>query len=805
VRIAIVAPSPIPFVVGGAENLWWGMLRYLNESTEHQADLIKVPVDERSLISLVSAYRSFSALDLSGFDWVISTKYPAWMVNHPQHVVYLQHTCRGFYDWYPTAALGGTDYRGHSPAVKQLIHWMALQGTQRAALPEFFARFDALAATEPTEMALHPSPFGRAVIRFLDGIGLAPRAILRHLAIAETVKRRVDYFPRDSRVEVVYHPTNKEGFADEGEDYFFTASRFYPSKRLDLIIRAYRTTSLTLPLKIAGTGAEEATLRTLAAGDDRIQFVGHVTDAALVSLYNKAIAIAFVPEAEDFGYITLEAMLAGKPVITTRDSGGPAEMITHGFNGLVVEPTVKAVAHAFEHVQANRDWARHLGHVGRERARAITWPALFDVLLNPRPIRTAARPQRFRITLLNPFAIWPPSSGGAYRVYSLYRAIADHIDVDLITLGLSHEADAVRELAPGFRELTIARTAAHHAADIEWHQKMGMPVYDITALRNIGLTPAYLTVLEASLAGSQLAVISHPYMLTALQMVGYHGPFLYDAQNHEHKLKAQMLKNTPARAELLDWVETAEATSCRDAKIVLTTCDGDRESLAAAFEIPGDRILTVPNGTDVARIRYAAEGVRRRLKRRLKLPDQPIALFLASGHQPNIQSAEALFREAAKLPNVAFALVGNLADAFAERALPDNIWRIGSVSEEARNVWLETVDIALNPALVGGGTNLKLLDYFAAGIPVISSAVGVRGIGAIHREHVIIAEIDTLAHAIGEVIQGGEAISAMTRRARQLVERDYDWKVIATRLVVELQARKIIPVPNELKLTGGQQ
>ena len=72
-RIAIVAPSPNPFIIGGAENLWWGMVDHLNKQTDHTADLIKLPVCETSLNDLVAGYEAFSKLELSCFDAVIST------------------------------------------------------------------------------------------------------------------------------------------------------------------------------------------------------------------------------------------------------------------------------------------------------------------------------------------------------------------------------------------------------------------------------------------------------------------------------------------------------------------------------------------------------------------------------------------------------------------------------------------------------------------------------------------------------------------------------------------------------------
>ena len=54
-KIAIIAPSPVPFTIGGAENLWWGLLNWINQNTNHQAELIKIPSPERNFRELVSS------------------------------------------------------------------------------------------------------------------------------------------------------------------------------------------------------------------------------------------------------------------------------------------------------------------------------------------------------------------------------------------------------------------------------------------------------------------------------------------------------------------------------------------------------------------------------------------------------------------------------------------------------------------------------------------------------------------------------------------------------------------------------
>ena len=72
-RIALVAPSAVPFTPGGAERLWWGLTTYINRHTEHALDLIKLPSPERNFREIVRSNQQFSLLNLDHFDMVIST------------------------------------------------------------------------------------------------------------------------------------------------------------------------------------------------------------------------------------------------------------------------------------------------------------------------------------------------------------------------------------------------------------------------------------------------------------------------------------------------------------------------------------------------------------------------------------------------------------------------------------------------------------------------------------------------------------------------------------------------------------
>ena len=100
-KIAILGPSPIPYTMGGAENLHLGLAGAFAEHTPHQVELLKVPVRETSFWEVIDSYHQFYKIDVSQLDAVVCCKYPAWMVRHPNCPYYVLHRLRGLYGTYP--------------------------------------------------------------------------------------------------------------------------------------------------------------------------------------------------------------------------------------------------------------------------------------------------------------------------------------------------------------------------------------------------------------------------------------------------------------------------------------------------------------------------------------------------------------------------------------------------------------------------------------------------------------------------------------------------------------------------------
>jgi len=91
---------------------------------------------------------------------------------------------------------------------------------------------------------------------------------------------------------------------------------------------------------------------------------------------------------------------------------------------------------------------------------------------------------------------------------------------------------------------------------------------------------------------------------------------------------------------------------------------------------------------------------------------------------------------------------------------------------------LREASVVAVPLESGGGSRLKILEAFAAGIPVASTAIGSEGLEVSSGEHVLIAPRDDLANAVVRLLQDRSLGSALALRARELVRRRYDWSSI---------------------------
>jgi glycosyltransferase involved in cell wall biosynthesis len=338
----IVADVLVPFVRGGAERHVDALVDQLRRQG-YEVEKVLLPFNPQAKADLLAQAAAWRLLDVSSslgrpIDLVIATRFPSYFVRHRRKVAWVIHQHRAAYE------LCGTPY-------SDFDHTEADVGL-RGRLLELDTR----------------------VLRECRRVFANAR---------NTASRLRRYNGIDA--EALYHPPPLAGRLSAGPygDYVLVVGRLERVKRVDLAIRALAETPAPTRLVIVGEGSERAALDELAreVGGGRVRFAGSPGPDDLARLYAGARAVLYAPFDEDYGYVTLEAFLSAKPVITATDSGGTLEFVTDGETGLVAPPDAAALAAALTRVARDDALAARLGRAGLARASAITWDGVVERLL----------------------------------------------------------------------------------------------------------------------------------------------------------------------------------------------------------------------------------------------------------------------------------------------------------------------------------------------------------------------------------------------------------------------------------------
>jgi len=732
----------------GAQRHILGMTQAFRRAAD--ATLIQVPVSETRWESILQAYLDCYDLDVSGYDLVVSTKAPTYLAQHPNHICWLLHQIRVFYDRFE-------DEYGSLPAAAQV---------ERRRQRGVIHRLDNLA-------------FPRLRKIFTNG--------------RETARRLKLYNSFDA--ETLYPPVFAQGHYCGAQEYFLLPGRLHPWKRVDLAIRAMRHFEHDIPLLIAGTGEDEERLRELAGNDPRIRFLGFVGDTEMLKLYADALAVLFIPKDEDFGYITIEAMLSHKPVIVCEDSGEPTSLVQNGHSGLIAHPTASEVAGAMSVLASNRELAREMGERAYESAPSQSWDeAVRRILDAGTPLRTswdipgssASQHNVIPLLVADNQVLDPPVGGGRIRIYELYRHMAQ-LDFDITYVGAYDWPGPVyrdQMLAPRFRECVTPLTQPHFAHNNRYVRATGgKTTIDVTIHQLMKYTPRFARMAAEYGKDAEVVIVSHPWVYPYLSRQPQQ-KLIYDSHNCEYMVKQQILGDTRAGRKLVDEVKKLEGNLCRAADLVFTCSNDDAESFVKLYGVEREKMVVVPNGVAVEDIQPATSNERLLARQEFNLAaEQPALIFIGSAYGPNTQAAAFIVKQVApRLPQCAFLIAGSVKESYEAAHGPQqqagNVSWLGTIDNARRLALYHAADIALNPMFSGSGTNLKMLDYFAAGLPVISTVAGARGLD-LAPDACLVCAPDEFAVRIEGLIGEPPARNRMGRNARNLAVERYAWGLIA--------------------------
>ena len=341
----VIANNMVPFLWGGAEELAANLAKRIR-GRGHEVELLRLPFKWEPFSCLPLEMLVARSLEVTNADHLIALKFPAYLIPHVSKTLWLLHQYRQAYDLFES---------------------------EYSNLP---------ATPEGADV--------RSLIREADN--LAFRESKKIFTNSEVTSDRLLRY--NGFASIALHPplNDAELFTGgESRGYIFAGGRINGMKRQELLVRALAKTPSNVRLIVAGPAESESdgeNLLQLAEKldvSDRLELlIGFHSREKIADLVNHSIACAYIPFDEDsLGYVSMEAVEAGKPVITTSDSGGVQRLVRDGSSGWVVAPDADALALAMSRAVSSATRSRAMGKAARHEWRdmKITWDDTLDRLV----------------------------------------------------------------------------------------------------------------------------------------------------------------------------------------------------------------------------------------------------------------------------------------------------------------------------------------------------------------------------------------------------------------------------------------
>jgi glycosyltransferase involved in cell wall biosynthesis len=342
----IVLGAQVPFVRGGAEVLCESIVREINKLDNVKAELVQLPFKwypEEQMLNDIMAWRLQDLSEANGrkIDLVIATKFPTYAVQHENKGLWLVHQHRTLYD------LENTEY-------------------------------DCWKSADNTKII-------RDKIRSLDKKFF--HECKCHHTISRNVSKRLKHFSGFYSEPLFPPPILADRIypGEYGEKILYVG-RLEPNKRPDLLILA-ACFAKKAKISIIGRGRKEDNERlenliNKMGISDRCKLLGFLSDEDLLNHLSEARAVFYAPLDEDYGYATIEAFLAKKPVITCDDSGEVKLFVEETGSGLVSDINSRSIASNISKIydMTNKE-LNEMAQPGYELAKNITWDKILKKLV----------------------------------------------------------------------------------------------------------------------------------------------------------------------------------------------------------------------------------------------------------------------------------------------------------------------------------------------------------------------------------------------------------------------------------------
>jgi len=395
-----------------------------------------------------------------------------------------------------------------------------------------------------------------------------------------------------------------------------------------------------------------------------------------------------------------------------------------------------------------------------------------------------------KITVMDMQPIDPPIGGGRLRLLGLYSGFKNNIEAVYIG-SYDWRGPTKREhmLSACLQEIDIPLSEEHFTAHDRLSIEIGKSCID-TSFPLLGhLSADLINGAVDKVKDSDIVIFSHPWMFpfVAPYIDERKQLLVYDSQNFEGALRVKLLDNqNPKTLEVINEAVRCECELCRAAHLVFACSEEDKNSFVDIYGIDRNKVIIVPNGVFSEQVK-SVENTKEKEQLRKKLGiAKPALCFIGSSYFPNEEAARLIIETADCLPEYQFILIGGVSESLKDIDISkhENVIITGFVDEKEKIQYLQASDAAVNPMLSGSGTNIKMFDFMAAGLPIITTKIGARGIKNTENcLYDVCGETkEELSKSIKILIGNENKMSLLAKTGRKEACEKYSWEQISYEL-----------------------
>lgn len=395
-----------------------------------------------------------------------------------------------------------------------------------------------------------------------------------------------------------------------------------------------------------------------------------------------------------------------------------------------------------------------------------------------------------KILMFTPYVPYPPNSGGRTRTFNLIKNLSKKHEITSFSfLRTDHEEPDLSQLKKYCKKIEVFRRKKSFRSPKKI-LRTGLSRFPY--LVNMYRYAEAKRAITDELAGNfyDLIHVETYYILPNIPQTNV--PILLAEQTIEYLVYQHFAQTTnlwPIKPLL--YIDVAkhkfwEKYYWQKAKKVVAMSQADKKKMLEL--VPDLDVDIVPNGIDIEFF-----------SQRLKIKRDAHKTFLFQGNFSWLQNREAvaiLVNDVwpiirSKVPSARLWIVGREPTNEIKNLASSDI----VISENIEDIRMahQAADVLIAPLYGGGGTRYKVLEAMASGLPVVSTHIGVTGIGAQNNSHALISDDPKqLATLAVKIVHDNRLAKKIATNAYKLVVEKFDWVKISARLeeIYEETARK---------------